>query len=472
MAVVQPPQAPVQTPLPPPVKTGRSCFGCGCGGCLISIVLVVLLVVGGGYYFLVAQASAAINPPAALIVVTTPVDVDTNNSGGFHPGLPGQELTAGNIVRTGDGGHAAIQFPDGSFVRMAPATTVTLTSAQLAKDGNLQSASLVQKVGRTFTNVQHLVSGASFQVGGHSVSAAVRGTQFEVLVRPNNTNLIKVFDGTVKVSGKTTATLTAGQQIDADANGTLSGQGPIKPEAQDPYALEAQCARAVSTGTNAGTVQTSTGDSLATGQTETVEYNSPGGVLSIALCYPGSLMSVTLIDPSGASHGSRQGAPPVQFNVNGPPGRYRAVIRAISAPGGEPYAVAFASNAGCSGEKVDTGTFVRETLSNDQISQGLQQAGVTLQVQGTSNNSARLYYYSDLGGVPISWTLVFYAASPNLGVVLTQVTVRGLNITTQLASRLPAGISQSLSVPTDYTVDRVYSCKGPKGGVMIIEGHR
>ena len=56
--------------------------------------------------------------------------------------------------------------------------------------------------------------------------------------------------------------------------------------------------------------------------------------------------------------------------------------------------------------------------------------------------------------------------------VLTQVSVRGINITTRLASSLPAGISQSLSVPTDYTVDRVYSCKSPTGGVMIIEGHR
>jgi hypothetical protein len=199
----------------------------------------------------------------------------------------------------------------------------------------------VQKVGRTFTNVQHLVSGASFQVGGHSVSAAVRGTQFEVLVRPDNTNLIKVFDGTVKVSGKTTATLTAGQQIDADANGTLSGQGPIRPEAQDPYALEAQCARAVSTGTNAGTVQTSTGDSLATGQTETVEYSSPGGILSIALCYPGSLMSVTVIDPSGASRGARRrAAGPVQRQRT-----TRALPRSHPghrAPGRRPCAVAFA----------------------------------------------------------------------------------------------------------------------------------
>ena len=147
-------------------------------------------------------------------------------------------------MRTGDQGHAAIQFPDGSYVRMSPNTTVTVTAAQLSHDGNLQSASLAQKVGRTFSNVQHLVSGASFQVGGHSVSASVRGTQFEVLVRADNTNLIKVFDGTVKVTGTSTITLTAGQQVEADANGRLSGQGPIKPEAGDPY----RAGRAVQSG--------------------------------------------------------------------------------------------------------------------------------------------------------------------------------------------------------------------------------
>jgi hypothetical protein len=56
--------------------------------------------------------------------------------------------------------------------------------------------------------------------------------------------------------------------------------------------------------------------------------------------------------------------------------------------------------------------------------------------------------------------------------VLTQVTVRGINLTTQVASRLNSAIGQSLSVPTDFTVDRVYSCKGSGGGVMVIEGHR
>jgi hypothetical protein len=487
--MAQPPPAPVDTQaqppvntqvgptfnpqVPPPVKANRSCFGCGCGGCLVAIVLVVLLVFGGGYYFFVVQAQAAVPSPAALVVITTPVDVDTNNSAGFHPARPGQELTAGNSVRTGDGGHAAIQFPDGSYVRMAPSTVVTLTSAQLSHDGNLQSASLAQKIGRTFANVQHLASGATFQIGGHSVSAQVRGTQFEILVRANSTNLIKVFDGTVKVSGKTTATLTAGQQIDADANGTLSNQRPIQPETQDPYALAAQCARAVSGGTTAGTTQTTTGDNLATGQTATVDYHSAGGTVSVALCYPGSLMTVTLIDPNGVQHTSRQGGTTVQLNVSGPPGLYRAIVRGVAVPaGGEPYSLAFASSSTCGGEPVDSGGFVRQTISNDQIAQSLQTAGVTLQVQGTSSNSARLYYYSDLGGVPISWTVVFYAASPNLGIVLTQVTVRGINLTTQVASRLSSAIGQSTTFPTDFTVDRVYSCRGTGGGVMVIEGHR
>ena len=464
--------APAVAPLPPPVKPRRSCLGCGCGGCLLAIVLVVLLVVGGGYYFFIVQAQAAVPAPAALQVISTPVDVDTNNSAGFHTARPGQQLTANNSVRTGDQGHAAIQFPDGSYVRMSPGTTVTVTQAQLSHDGSLQSVSLVQKAGRTFTNVQHLVSGASFKVGGHSVSASVRGTQFEVLVRANFTNLIKVFVGTVQVDGTTHATVTAGQQIDADANGKLSGQGPIKPEIADPYALEAQCAATVAGGTSPGTVQTSTGEGLATGQTAEADYSSPGGTLSVVLCYPGSLMTVTVIDPSGVSHTSRQTSRPVQLNLSGPAGRYRAIVRAEDVAGGEPWAVSFGTNSSCSADPVDTGGFVRQTLSNNQLSQALASSGVTLQVQGTSPASARVSYYSDLGGVPISWTVIFYAATPNLGVVLTQVTVRGINLTTQIASNLSSVIGQSLSVPTDFTVDRVYSCTAAGGGVMVIEGHR
>jgi len=185
---------------------------------------------------------------------------------------------------------------------------------------------------------------------------------------------------------------------------------------------------------------------------------------------------LTIVDPSGVEHSSRQGTRPVEGHLSGPPGRYRAIVRAIDAPGGEPYAVSFATNAACTAGNVDTGTVVRQTLSNSRIANALAESGstgITLQVQGTSPTSARIFYYSNLGGMPISWTVVFYAATPNLGAVITQVTVRGVNVTTQVISRLSSFGDSISSIPSGFIVDRVYSCSGPGGdGMMVIEGHR
>jgi hypothetical protein len=419
----------------------------------------------------VVQASAAVTAPATLVVYNQPVTVD------HKPGAPGQALNAGNEVATQAKGHAAIQFPDGSFVRMSPDTTVQITNVQLEKTGNLQSAEVAQKIGRTFVNVQHLVGGATFKVAGHSVSAQVRGTQFELLVRQNNTNLIKVFDGTVSVAGSTTVSVNAGQEIDADANGNLSDVRAIQRDLQDPYALSAQCSRAVASDTTAGTLQTSTGDPIATGQNSEVDYMSPGGTISFALCYPGSLMTVSVIDPNGVEHATRNGASPVRGNLSGPAGRYRAIVHAINVSPAEAFVVAFATNAPCTaGSSDDGGATVRVTLSSAQIKSSLAQSGaegVTLKVQGTSPSSARIYYYSDFGGTTISWTVVFYAATPNLGAVVTQVTVRGVNVTTQVLNYLGAAGKQSIStIPQDYVVDRVYSCAAGNDTIMVIEGHR
>src|SRR5213594_944565 len=246
MAIQAPPPVPVvtQQSTAPTGPTRGGCFGRGCGcsclGCAGVLVLATLLLLGSGYWFFVVQASAAVTAPASLIVFNQPVTVNNN------PGTAGQALNANDTVETKTKGHAAIQFPDGSYVRMSPDTTVQITNVQLQRTGQLQTADVVQKVGRTLTNVQHLASGAQFKVGGHSVSAEVRGTQFELLVRANNTNLIKVFDGTVSVAGKTKAQVNAGQEVEADANGTLSAVRAIRPDPLDPYALTAQCARAVS----------------------------------------------------------------------------------------------------------------------------------------------------------------------------------------------------------------------------------
>ena len=484
MAVQQPPPPPAPPAAAPPGQQqavpptpgqrsgcGRGC-GFGCGGCLVAAILVVLLVFGGGYWFFVVQASAAVNAPATLVVINQPVTVDG------HPGIPGESLNPGDTVATQDGGHAIVQFADGSFVRLSPNTTAQVTSAQLQKDGRLKSAGLRDNVGRVFADVQHLASGATFQVSGHSVTATVRGTQFEVLVNPDGTSRIWVFVGTVTVTGRTSATLTAGQEIDADANGNLSNRRSNQFDKTDAFPLTARCSAAAVAGNTSGTMQASAGRVLTNGQTAEDDYSSPGGNLTVVLCYPGSLMSLTLVDPLGRQY-TRQGPPPVTLKIpNAPPGRYRATVRAVNVTeGGEAYSIAFATDAACTPGNVDDGTTVRWTLSNTQIANAIAGAGstgVTLQVQGTSPNSATLVYYSDLGGLPISWTIAFYAATPNLGVVITQATVRNINVTTQLVSQLTSLAHNSISsLPSGFIVDRVYSCTAANGdGLMVIEGHR
>jgi hypothetical protein len=362
-------------------------------------------------------------------------------------------------------------------MRMSPNSSVTVNAVQLQKGGNLQSVTLSQKVGRTFINVQKLVSGATFQVGGHSVSAQVRGTQFEMLVRPNGTNVIRVFEGQVKVVGKTTVTVNAGQEVEVAADGTVGAPRPITQDPQDPYPLATQCAQSVSQATTPGTTQTTTGENLTTGQSQEVGYDSAGGAMKVALCYPGSLMTITVIDPRGNEHTTRQSSRPVVLSFSGPPGRYRAIVRALDAPGGEAFAVSFASAAPCTSAPIDVNGVVRQTLSNSQISSLMATNGVngvTIQVRGTSPTSARVVYFSNLGGTDLSWTIDFYAATPSLGAVITEVSVHGINVTTQVITTLSSFGNVSLSsIPSGYTVDRVYSCTAPDGdGLMIVEGHR
>src|SRR5207245_2177 len=80
---------------------------------------------------------------AALLVASTPVDVG-HNDGGYQPATSGQSLNAGSSVRTGHTGHATVQFPDGSLMRVSPDTTITIQAAQLTNAGNLKSATIQQ----------------------------------------------------------------------------------------------------------------------------------------------------------------------------------------------------------------------------------------------------------------------------------------------------------------------------------------
>ena len=167
---------------------------------LLIVLLVVLLLAGAAFFWLNSAAQAAVNA-AGTLTVYQPAATVQHNGGSVFTGASGAVIEPGDTIKTDPKGRAALQLPDGTIMRMAGDTQITLTSAHFAKSGNLHDVSILQKVGRTFTNVQHLIGGATFKVAGQSAVASVRGTQFEVVMNADGTMVVKLFVGLLHFEG-------------------------------------------------------------------------------------------------------------------------------------------------------------------------------------------------------------------------------------------------------------------------------
>src|SRR3984893_585638 len=160
----------------------------------IVALLIILLLVGAAAFWLNTSAAAATNAVATLSVFQ-PVTSVAKSGGAYAAAATGAIVQPGDGVKTDARGRGAIQLPDGTLTRLASNTELTLTSAHFAKDGNLRDASITQKIGRTFTNVQHLVSGATYKASAQSATATVRGGKCEVYVKPDGTMIVNLFVG-------------------------------------------------------------------------------------------------------------------------------------------------------------------------------------------------------------------------------------------------------------------------------------
>jgi len=130
---------------------------------LIAIVLIVLIA-GAVIVWLTMAAQAAVSANGILTVYQPTASVAHGSGGTFATAKTGDLVQAGDTVQTDTKGRAALTLPDGTMTRLASDTTLTLDAAHFAKDGNLRDVKLTQQVGRTLTNVRHLVSGATFKV--------------------------------------------------------------------------------------------------------------------------------------------------------------------------------------------------------------------------------------------------------------------------------------------------------------------
>jgi hypothetical protein len=467
---------------PPPAKRRRGCFG-GCLGCMIPIVLIVLII-GGLFYFLVAQAAAAVSVPAQLVVVSPATTL--THGGNAQPGVSGNLVHGGDKVATNANGRSLIQFQDGSITRLGPSTTLTLDAAEFDKQGQLHNVSMTQQAGRTLSTVQKLVGlNAKFNVAGHSATASVRGTKFEVIQNTDGSVRLKTFVGKVNLgSSKGNIDVSAGQQADANPAGVLSKAVPITADPADPFTLWLASEEAAKAAGQPATAQTSFDQgALGTGQTASqADYNSAGGEVIGELAYPGSAMTLVITDPSGKVHQSSVSTSGPAGKValvdipNAAGGAFKVQVRGDNVNPSEHFTVTMVTKFICAAKQVTQGGYTRNVLSANDTRNALVQSGgsnVSIRFSGASAGGANIQASGGFSGVSVDGAAILYAAGDGkVGVAVTQAHVNGIDLKQQLTSAIAQAGGRNLnSLSIGFQVDRVYTCSAGNDSFLVIEGH-
>jgi len=439
----------------------------------IVVLLILVLLVAGAAIWLNSAAAASTNAVATLTVFLPSTSV-AHNGGDYAEASTGSIVQPVDAVKTDAKGRAAIQLPDGTLTRLANSTEITLTSAHFSKDGSLHDASLAQKAGRTYTNVQHLVGGATFKVSGQSATATVRGTKFEVLIKSDGSMLVKLFEGQMDFVGINTVHLVAPQQATADPAGNVGPAGPIVPEPGDPFGAEIAASDQTSQGTTPGTEQDYIGPPIHNGEQQQFTYSFAGeGLLKAALGYPGSLMALQVKGPDAQLY-AKTGASPILVVVNNAlAGIYTIVVIGVSGLGatGETPFVSVAALEPCASANIDSRGAVRRGLTSQDLAGSIQVSGVSnlnLTVVGNSLAGAVLKGTGTFDGASWTGTVILLKHGQGLQVTAVGATAFGISVPAeQVMSQIGTVVGQDpSSINIGFIVDRLFTCNG----VVIIDG--
>ena len=443
---------------------------------LLILFLILIVAVVGVVVWLNVAASAQVNASATLTVYQPAASTSSNGSD-FLTATTGAVVHAGASVKTDAKGRAAITLPDGTLTRLASDTTLKFDSAHFTKSGSLHDVTLSQKIGRTFTNVQHLASGATFDVNGASATASVRGTKFEIYILADGTMTVKVFVGTVRLHNATASVqINAGQQATANPNGTISQPIPIVPDSTDPFGPALAASDAVAIGTTPGTEQDFIGAPLHNGEQQQYTYSYAGGsLIKASLGYPGSAMKLTVQAPDNQKYVATGTLPTVEVH-NAPPGVYKIIVDGVSGLGtaGEEPFIAVASLESCASADVQQNGAVHRGYTSQDLIDAVQSG----QVSGISNLKLKINDDSAAGaiitgggtynGVGWSGSVVLVAHNGVLDIMPTAGSVFGMNVPAQqVVQQIAAAIGQDPSnLSPGFIVDRLFTCKS----VMIVDG--
>lgn len=269
-----------------------------------AVVVTALVVTTAVFVTLaVTQPPAAAETAAVLTVFTGTVDIEKSHTPTFARALSGDQVSAGDSIRTGPETKAAITYPSGTVARLDSNTRLTITQLGRTAGGGW-AIDAYQAVGKSWSRMSQLIGGSSYIVNApNSVAAEVRGTEFEVIVEAHGVSTLvrlDVFAGIVAATAnKGSVSVTTGQSTT-----TSPGLPPTPPTAitaadrQDTFTVFNETADA-SRGKPVSVNNDRFSPAQATGKVAGATGDGSTD-LQFTLGWPGSRFELTVFDPAGS----------------------------------------------------------------------------------------------------------------------------------------------------------------------------
>lgn len=155
---------------------------------------------------LVSVFASAIGMAAEKAAVVTRLDgnalVFAREGKAGTPLRKNDQIMAGQQVKVGEKSRIELKYPDGTIMRFAERSTIKMED--ITYDGKTKRKKVRVDLGggKLWANVKKLVtSDSKVEVKTVNAVAGVRGTTYRVNVAEDNSAMVKVYDGSVNVTG-------------------------------------------------------------------------------------------------------------------------------------------------------------------------------------------------------------------------------------------------------------------------------
>jgi len=122
----------------------------------------------------------------------------------------GDYLEGNDRVQTEKKSRIELKLPDASYIRFDEMTIFVLKSAVFDQAQNRRDVDVTMIIGKIWAKVARFLNREDrFAVSAHTAVAGVRGTTYRMNVDPDNSAMVKVYDGEVEVRGRKPETAAA-----------------------------------------------------------------------------------------------------------------------------------------------------------------------------------------------------------------------------------------------------------------------